>query len=203
MCVLYLAPLLALLSVGTAAPAPEDCGHLVKLLAQEDQHTIFGKWIFIEGFSNHEMFNALLRKTNSSWIEILPTSHTETVLLNQGNLIDGKCLDSSANMTFSKNIWQISQNNITATGHFLLSCPDCLVMDLNSTMDEVHIRSLYIFGKSRTLPEADLKQFQKQAECLQYPQPAQFSYDGVTEFCAEKKESSHTVESQDVKDGSQ
>ncbi|XP_029585529.1 saxitoxin and tetrodotoxin-binding protein 2 [Salmo trutta] len=203
MCVLYLAPLLALLSVGTAVPAPKDCGHLVKLLAPEDQHNVFGEWIFIEGFSDHEMFNAILRKTNSSWIEILPTSHTETVLLNQGNLIDGKCLGSSVNMTFSKNILQISQNNVTSTGRFLLSCPDCLVMDFNSTMDEVHIRSLYIFGKTRTLLEAELKQFRKQAECLQYPQPAQYSYDGVTEFCAEKKESSHIVASQDEKDGSQ
>ncbi|KAK6298911.1 hypothetical protein J4Q44_G00304210 [Coregonus suidteri] len=203
MCVLYLAPLLALLSVGTAAPAPEDCGHLVKLLAPEDQHTIFGKWIFIEGFSDHELFNAILRKTNSTWIEIFPTSHNETVLLNQGNLIDGKCLNSSVNMSFSKNSLQITQNNVTSTGHFLQTCPDCLIMHFSSTMAGVHVRSLYIFGKTRTLPESELKPFRKQAECLQYPQPAQYSYDGVTEFCAEKKESLHDVESQDEKDGSQ
>lgn len=39
------------------------------------------------------------------------------------------------------------ENNVTSTVRFLLSCPDCLVMDFNSTMDEVHIRSLYIFGR--------------------------------------------------------
>ncbi|CAB1325421.1 unnamed protein product, partial [Coregonus sp. 'balchen'] len=138
---------------------------------------IFGKWVFIKSFSDHEMFNAILRKTNSSWIEFFPTSHNKTVLLNQGNLIDGKCLNSSVNITFSKNSLQ---NIVTSTGHFLQTYPDCLLM---------HSR------KTRTLPESELKHFRKAAECLQCPQPAQ--------VCTEMKESLHVAESQDEKDGSQ
>ncbi|KAJ8015638.1 hypothetical protein DPEC_G00028180 [Dallia pectoralis] len=146
---------------------------------------MFGKWIFLEGFSDNEILNEILRMTKSSWNSILPTSHNETILLKQGNLMDGKCFNSSLKMTYSKNRFLVTENNVTSSGYLLQTCPDCLTMQFTTTMTSVNFRSLYIFGKNKTPPESDLKYFRKQAECLQYPEPAQYSYNGVSELCSE------------------
>uniref|UniRef100_A0AAY5K0S7 Apolipoprotein M n=1 Tax=Esox lucius TaxID=8010 RepID=A0AAY5K0S7_ESOLU len=200
MSVLYVFPLLVLFSVGTVEPEPQDCEDLVKPVALEDKRIIFGDWIFLEGFGNLDIVNDILRKTKSSWIQILPTSDNETALLNQGNLIDGKCLNSSVYMTFSGNSFQATHDNVSSTGRLLQTCPDCLTMQLSSVMEGQNVQCLYIFGKNRTLLESDLKYFRTQAQCLQYPQPAPYSYDGVTEFCAEENKRLYVVETQKEKE---
>ncbi|XP_010900688.1 saxitoxin and tetrodotoxin-binding protein 1 isoform X2 [Esox lucius] len=182
MSVLYVFPLLVLFSVGTVEPEPQDCEDLVKPVALEDKRIIFGDWIFLEGFGNLDIVNDILRKTKSSWIQILPTSDNETALLNQGNLI-----------------FQATHDNVSSTGRLLQTCPDCLTMQLSSVMEGQNVQCLYIFGKNRTLLESDLKYFRTQAQCLQYPQPAPYSYDGVTEFCAEENKRLYVVETQKEK----
>ncbi|KAL0974237.1 hypothetical protein UPYG_G00217520 [Umbra pygmaea] len=184
MCALFNVVLLALVSMGTADP--EDCKHLLQPLAPGNQQTIFGKWVFLEGFSDNEVVSEILRNTSSSWIQISPTSENETVLLDQRNLIEGNCMNSSANMTFSKSSFQVTHDNISITGHFLQTCTDCLaIMHSGDLMAGVHFQALYIFGKNKTLPHSDLEHFRKQAQCLKYAQPAPYSYSGVTELCSE------------------
>lgn len=66
---------------------------------------------------------------------------------------------------------------------FLQTCPDCLLM-YNYNKENTY-QMIYLLARNTTLPDSDLKTFSKQAECLQFPQPAQFHYDNNKDLCPE------------------
>uniref|UniRef100_A0A4W5RSF6 Apolipoprotein M n=1 Tax=Hucho hucho TaxID=62062 RepID=A0A4W5RSF6_9TELE len=202
MCVVYYygVALLALLAVSrvTAAPTPEppteeDCGKLVKPLPADKLNTVFGEWILIEAFSDDEGYAEKLKMGKSSKVELRATSSDKSVLFKQGNMIDDTCVNYSImNMSIVENTIQRTKDNGISKAHFLQACPDCLVMHFSNTITVAGVpirmvRSFYIFGKTGKLHESELEPIRKQAECLKFPQPAQFIYDGNEEFCPETK----------------
>jgi len=48
-----------------------------------------GKWIFLEGIADHQLFTDILMTVNSSWVEFGPSNLTlpNMVSLSQGNML--------------------------------------------------------------------------------------------------------------------
>ncbi|KAL7886227.1 hypothetical protein AOLI_G00065220 [Acnodon oligacanthus] len=186
---------LVLLTISQAADP--SCEDLTKPLVLEDDYSsIMGKWIFTEGIANHPLFTNILLTVNSSWVEFAPSSLKDTVILSQGNMLNGKCEFTTINATVKNNTFFATEKEIMSEGDFLPSCSGCLTMHFNSQINSTTINTLYLFTKAPKASEMD--QYWKQAECLGFKKEPQFSYDGVTEFCQEEKKSSskeHTNQS--------
>ncbi|KAL6479823.1 hypothetical protein MHYP_G00108560 [Metynnis hypsauchen] len=177
---------LVLLAISQAADP--SCEDLTKPLVLEDDYSsIMGKWIFTEGIANHPLFTNILLTVNSSWVEFAPSSLKETVILSQGNMLNGKCEFTTINATVKNNRFFATEKEITSVGDFLPSCSGCLTMHFNSQINSTTINTLYLFTKAPKASESEMDQYWKQAECLGYKKEPQFSYDGVTEFCQEEK----------------
>ncbi|XP_067312597.1 saxitoxin and tetrodotoxin-binding protein 1-like [Pseudorasbora parva] len=170
-----------------------DCKELITPLTLEDDNkSIMGKWIFLEGIADHDLFINILKTVNSSWIEFGPRNLTlgNTGTLRQGNMLNGKCEFSAINTVIKDNIHYSNETGILSTGKFLPSCPECLTMSFVSQFKNETIKSLYFFKRESNPTESDMDLYWKQAECLGFKREVQYSYDGVTEFCHEAKESS-------------
>ncbi|KAL7395353.1 hypothetical protein ABVT39_015006 [Epinephelus coioides] len=86
MIVLHLAcVLVSLLSFSTAALMTDDCSQLIQHLTPNELHQILGRWIIIEGFSNNELFDSILKSMESAWIKLSTTADNKTLLLDQAN----------------------------------------------------------------------------------------------------------------------
>uniref|UniRef100_A0A667YJD2 Apolipoprotein M n=1 Tax=Myripristis murdjan TaxID=586833 RepID=A0A667YJD2_9TELE len=71
--------LLAGLYLSSSAPTPEDCDPLLTPLPLDDRTKLLGRWNFIAGFTDSEMFDSILKTVNSSWINF--TSSPSTVFI--------------------------------------------------------------------------------------------------------------------------
>ncbi|KAJ8342907.1 hypothetical protein SKAU_G00328350 [Synaphobranchus kaupii] len=188
--VLTVAAVLSLLSVSAALPL--NCEDLIQPLAL-NKTEISGKWIFIQGTADHQKYNAILKTVNSSLIDVVLSSHNGTSVFRQRNMMNGKCHYSAQDMTFSNNTFHVSHENGTATSAILPACPDCLVLSLTSVDAGDIIKSLYVFGRTRKLSDAALEMYQKQVECLGFPQPS-FIYDGKQDICPDEEKPTGTGE---------
>ncbi|XP_037396301.1 saxitoxin and tetrodotoxin-binding protein 2-like [Pygocentrus nattereri] len=180
---------LVLLAISQAADP--SCKDLTKPLVLEDDYSsMMGKWIFTEGIANHPLFTNILLTVNSSWVEFAPSSLKDTVILSQGNMLNGKCEFTTINATVKNNTFFATEKEITSEGDFLPSCSGCLTMHFTSQINSTTINTLYLFTKAPKAPKSDMDQYWKQAECLGFKKEPQFSYDGVKEFCQEEKNNS-------------
>ncbi|XP_067312596.1 saxitoxin and tetrodotoxin-binding protein 1 [Pseudorasbora parva] len=162
-----------------------DCKELITpLTLEDDKKSIMGKWIFLEAIADHDFFTSTLKTVNSAWIEFGPGT------LRQGNMLNGKCEFIAINTVFKDSIYYSNENDIIAAGKFLPTCPECLTMSFVSQFKNETIKSLYFFKRESNPTESDMDLYWKQAECLGFKREVQYSYDGVTEFCYEAKESS-------------
>ncbi|KAM4629994.1 uncharacterized protein ACJ7VT_022728 [Polymixia lowei] len=179
--------LVAGLCLSSSAPAPEDCPPLVAPLPLDEPSKILGRWIFIEGFTDHKMYDTILKTVNSSWISITPStsSNNNSLILLDNDKTNGKCNMSASNLTISGNTVKFVHDTYSGVFQTLPTCPECLLLDINSTMKELDapIHSLYILARSPVLNDSDLEVFRKQAECLQFPQNPSFHYDPKQELC--------------------
>ncbi|XP_031443457.1 saxitoxin and tetrodotoxin-binding protein 1-like [Clupea harengus] len=209
MCVLTTtSTILALLALTQAAPV---CEELVKPLHVEDLTPMMGRWWFLSGFCDHQVFTDILKVVNSSWITLTPSGQTGSLIMSQGNMLNGKCVDfTSANMTLKSSVVHVNQmfdgQKVTTEMIILPSGSDYLTLKLKFKMEEITIRSLYLFGRSGKLSDTEQKAFQTQAECLGYSGPAPYTYNGVTELCDQEKEKlicEPLVKTQEIKDVTQ
>ncbi|XP_071386516.1 saxitoxin and tetrodotoxin-binding protein 2-like [Centroberyx affinis] len=156
--------LIAGLYLSSSAPTPEDCQRLLTPLPLDDLTKIHGRWNFIEGFTDHQMFESILKMVDSFSMTVSsPPSSNNILTINQQIMIRLLSLDEKDNSTFQ----------------ILPNCADCLVFSINTTVKDVdaQIHTLYILGRSSVLEESDLKTFRQQAECLGFSQPPNFHYD--------------------------
>ncbi|XP_018601738.2 uncharacterized protein LOC108930807 [Scleropages formosus] len=199
MCLLLATAVLTLLSTSFAGPL--HCEDSVKQLFLKDLNSIKGKWIFISGTTTHQKYASILQVVNSSWVEFSPTSQNEICIFNQGNMINGTCHYSSANLTFLNSTFTVTHENATSTGILLHTCPDCLLMSFITLDNGEMIQSFYILGRAKKLSISDLEAFNRQAKCLGFPE-APFMYDGETEMCPPTQEHATTENPAKVKDES-
>ncbi|XP_065098868.1 saxitoxin and tetrodotoxin-binding protein 2 [Paramisgurnus dabryanus] len=183
-CWVFMVALLLSLFSATQATA-SNCEELTKpLILKHDNKSIMGKWIFLEGIADHLLFTNILKTVNSSWIEFRPSAFENTVILSQGNMLNGKCEFKTINSTVKDGSIYATHNETSTEGKFLPSCSDCITMSFISSFKNETIKSLYFFKKDNKPNEFDLAMYWKQAECLGFRRESQYSYDGVTEFCS-------------------
>ncbi|XP_073676879.1 saxitoxin and tetrodotoxin-binding protein 2-like [Garra rufa] len=184
--------LTALLSLFSLSQASlPDCKELITPLTLEDDNkSIMGKWIVLEGVADHLLFINILKTVNSSWMEFGPSTLPKTLTLNHGNMLKGKCEVVTINATVKESTLYTSTNGTVSEGKFLPSCPDCLTMNFISQFRNDTIKTLYLFKRENNRTESDMDTYWKQAECLGLKREKQYSYDGVTELCHVVKDSS-------------
>ncbi|KAM9839064.1 uncharacterized protein ACBR49_017730 [Aulostomus maculatus] len=190
------------LCLGSSAPTPEECQQLVTPLSLADPSMLYGRMNFIMGYADDEVFKAILKLTDSSWIETMPSADGEVQMIER-NKINGTCIRATVNVTISDNRGTTSLTNVTSSFHALPACDDCLVLSINCTVknllnllkmmkikptaeaDEVNAQVIYLFAKKETLKDSDLEQFKKQAACLGFSGDPNFHYDPKKGFCGE------------------
>uniref|UniRef100_A0A8C6MDK9 Uncharacterized protein n=1 Tax=Nothobranchius furzeri TaxID=105023 RepID=A0A8C6MDK9_NOTFU len=187
--------LFASLFLCSSAPTPEECNQLVKPLSFADPSVMIGRMHFIAGYTNHKVSKAILKITDSSWVNIKasPSSNTQ-VLMIQEDKLGGVCLGSTVRVTIDGDTARASVPNMNSVFHVLPSCNGCLLVSINSTArhvkeflkimkiketfedDELHVQSLYLLSREFTLTDSDLEHFKKQASCLGFSGEPDFRY---------------------------
>ncbi|XP_062332813.1 saxitoxin and tetrodotoxin-binding protein 2-like [Osmerus eperlanus] len=189
MMVLYGAALLAVLvECGQTAPTPEECEDLVKPLEESEFYKISGRWILLEAYCDYKTAGETLLETNSTWSDFLPAADNKTFILQQGIMHEETCVFYSVNMTVVNNTLVANNGNDTNIASFLQTCPECLIIHDNVTSRGKLVQYLLVYGNTSKLPDPVLETIRKQAECLKFQQPPQFTYDGVAELCTQKTE---------------
>ncbi|KAJ8410125.1 hypothetical protein AAFF_G00211660 [Aldrovandia affinis] len=84
MYLLSAAAVLSLLSVSTAIA--QQCEDLIQPLVLDNVSPLLGKWIFLVGSSDYQRYAAMLKMLNSSWMDIVMSSHNDTVVINQATM---------------------------------------------------------------------------------------------------------------------
>ncbi|XP_070778314.1 saxitoxin and tetrodotoxin-binding protein 1-like [Enoplosus armatus] len=197
------------LFLSSSALTPEECQPLITPLSLVDPSMMYGRTNFIMGYTDNDVFNTMLKSTESSWMKITPIGPKE-LLMSQMNKINGTCFASKANATIDGNTATTSLINITSTFHILPSCEGCLIFSINSTArnfdkwldlmkfnsavkEEFTARTLYLMGSNSTLTDSDLERFKQQASCLGFSREPDFHYDPKKGFCVEGEGSRMSV----------
>ncbi|XP_040908738.1 uncharacterized protein LOC121191591 [Toxotes jaculatrix] len=185
-----------------SALTPEECQRSVTPLSLADPQMMLGRWNFLVGYTDHEVFNEILKITDSSWLTISasPFSTTELVM-SEENKIGGKCFGAMVNVTIDGNTAITSLANVTSVSRLLPSCDGCLVFSINSTArniekflnfmnvscavteDSFTVQSLYLMGRESAVKDSDLEHFKQQASCLGFSREPDFLYDPEKGFC--------------------
>ncbi|XP_029919663.1 uncharacterized protein LOC115367851 [Myripristis murdjan] len=180
--------LLAGLYLSSSAPTPEDCDPLLTPLPLDDRTKLLGRWNFMAGVTDHELFASVLRKIESYRLTITASpSESNTLLMSTDSMVNDRCISSEANLTIVGNVIEADHDNSSHTFRVLPSCDDCLVFSINTTFPkDIQVNTLYLFARSEVVedPElkafqqdSELKTFQQQAECLNISVPMTFRYD--------------------------
>ncbi|XP_034752226.1 uncharacterized protein LOC117959285 isoform X2 [Etheostoma cragini] len=188
----------------SAALTAEECQPLVKPLPLIEPSTMYGRWITIAGYVDGEGFNAILKATESAWVNVTQSpSSPNAIVTHEKDKINGTCVDFGVNVTIEGNTGFGSlMDMIHSKFHFLPSCEGCSVMSVNTTArnldkifqqlnfnmdvtgEEIHVRALYLIGKESTLKDSDLEHFKQQASCLGFSREPDFLYDPKHGLCA-------------------
>ncbi|KAG9272249.1 saxitoxin and tetrodotoxin-binding protein 2-like [Astyanax mexicanus] len=176
---------LAFLSLlGLNQAAGPNCEGLTKPLdLKDDYSSIMGRWIFTEGIADHDLFTNILKTVSSSWVAFSPGSSKDTVILTQGNKLNGTCEFQMDNTTIKNSTIYVTEKEIPTEGNLIPSCPECLAFSFTSQVKNETVKSLYFFTRSPKVSESEKDLYWKQAACLGFRTEPQYSYDGVTEFC--------------------
>ncbi|KAJ8363650.1 hypothetical protein SKAU_G00124810 [Synaphobranchus kaupii] len=197
---LYIAAVLSLLSVSSAAPL--QCEDLLQPLVLEDISPILGKWAVVEATVDSTRFDALAKIVNGSWMETVPTHHKDTAFVKKAHMINGVCLYETTNVTISNNVLQFDMEvNVTgnSTATLLQTCADCLVLNGHAFYDGLEIRTLHLFGRTGVkLSDSDRETYRRQVECLALPK-SKLHYEDQQELCADKTKNIHAEESSEGK----
>ncbi|CAJ1084232.1 uncharacterized protein LOC110002072 [Xyrichtys novacula] len=190
--------------LSSSAMSPEECQPLVTPLSLADPSPMFGKMHFLMGFVENEVFNAILKVTDSSWVNISQSSASPNeLLMTEGNKLNGTCISSKFTMTLEEDMAKIKTANLSCTFYSLPSCEGCLALNMNSSVvglkdlldmmkiespteaDEVHTHAFYLLARNTTVDASDLEHFKKQAECLGFKGEPNYQFDPKNDFCEE------------------
>ncbi|XP_033492782.1 uncharacterized protein LOC117263354 isoform X3 [Epinephelus lanceolatus] len=191
------------LFLSTSALSPEECQLLVTPLSLADRSMLYGRWNFIVGYTDSDAFNAILKVTESSWMNVNASSSPDEDVVSQEEKLNGTCLAASVNVAYDDNIATTSISNITSKFHVLPSIDGCMIMNINTTArdldkllhvlniegevtgDEINLRALYLMCRVSTLTDSEMEYFKKQASCLGFSREPDFLYDHKNGYCAE------------------
>ncbi|KAI4795573.1 hypothetical protein KUCAC02_029797 [Chaenocephalus aceratus] len=187
------------------ALTPEECQPLMTPLSLADPSMMYNRSNFLVGYSTSAVFGTILKQMESSWWNVSPSPFDPTgVVLVHYDKLNGVCMSTTANITIESDTASVLVKNFfSSTFHLLPACDGCLVLSMNTTVqnmdtmlkllklniavaeEEVNLRSLYLLGRETTLKDSDFEDFKKQASCLGFSGEPQFIYDSKNGFCAE------------------
>uniref|UniRef100_UPI0037E8A229 uncharacterized protein n=1 Tax=Semicossyphus pulcher TaxID=241346 RepID=UPI0037E8A229 len=192
------------LFLSSSAMTPEECKPLITPLSMADPSSMFGRVNFIMGYNDNEIFNDILKITQSSWMDMsLSLSNPDEVVMAQENRINGTCIVTTASATIDGDTAKVSLVNVTSTFQSLPTCEGCLALSINSTSINIskllHVMNLsstsvgpqftsfavYLMANTSTVQDSDLEHFKKQASCLGFTGEPGFHYDPKNGFCEE------------------
>uniref|UniRef100_A0A8D3C4P6 Apolipoprotein M n=1 Tax=Scophthalmus maximus TaxID=52904 RepID=A0A8D3C4P6_SCOMX len=167
----------------SAASAP-DCKDLVKPFVPDDPKLVFGKWVYVMGAGDPEPYHKALESLRSSWIDVSPTSDSQTVTL-LSLFGSDRCIFGEVNATvsglattFRSNRSSVKENLSEHKGHILRTCSDCLLWTDTFRNRDVAGRFILQFTRSGQMDPQNVDIFKKQAGCLSFPENFH-SYDGI------------------------
>nr|XP_043909020.1 uncharacterized protein LOC122786636 [Solea senegalensis] len=196
------------LFVSCSALTHEECQPLLTPVSLHGHATLLGRLNTLVGYSDDKLFVEILKKTESSWLNITSsTSDTNMLEMFEENNINGKCFSAQNNLTIDGNTVTAHYANITTLFHVLPSSDSVVAFSANSTItgdidvllnffnittttkqEEGAIHSLYLMGRETTAAnDSDLEHFKKQAKCLGFDHEPVFIYDSNKGFCAKDK----------------
>ncbi|XP_032395341.1 uncharacterized protein LOC116704168 isoform X3 [Etheostoma spectabile] len=106
--------LVAGLFLSTSALTPEECQPLVKPLPLIEPSMMYGRWITIAGYVDGEGFNAILKATESTWVNVTQSpSSPNVVVTHEKDKINGTCVDFAVNVTIDGNTGSGSRKEST------------------------------------------------------------------------------------------
>ncbi|KAK5933081.1 hypothetical protein CgunFtcFv8_004737 [Champsocephalus gunnari] len=166
---------------------------------------MYNRSYLLVGYSTSATFAAILKQMESSWWNISPSPFDPTgVVIFHVDKLNGVCLSTTANITIESDTASTSVRNFfSSTFHLLPGCDGCLVLIMNTTVqnmdtmvkllklniavaaEEVNLRTLYLLGREATLKDSDFEDFKKQASCLGFSGEPQFIYDSKNGVCTE------------------
>ncbi|XP_078032211.1 uncharacterized protein LOC117263354 isoform X4 [Epinephelus lanceolatus] len=103
------------LFLSTSALTPEECQPLVTPLSLADRSILYGRWNFIVGYTDSDAFNAILKVTESSWMNVNASSSPDEDVVSQEEKLNGTCLAASVNVAYDDNIATTSSRVSTLT----------------------------------------------------------------------------------------
>ncbi|XP_074469161.1 uncharacterized protein LOC141754159 [Sebastes fasciatus] len=196
--------LVAGLFLSSSALTPEECQPLVTPLSLADPSMMYGRWSVIMGYNDLEEFNAILKITESAWMNISTSpSSPNGAVITQEEKMNGTCFGYNVNVTIDGNTLSVKFANISSVTHLLPTCDGCLLFNIHSTArnvdkvlqmmninsevtgEEVKFHALYLMARESTLKDSDMEHFKKQASCLGFSREPDFLYDPKNGFCAE------------------
>ncbi|XP_059205486.1 uncharacterized protein LOC131984614 [Centropristis striata] len=193
--------LVAALFLSSSALTPDECKPLLTPLSLDNVSTMYGRWNFHMGFIDNEAFRAILKVTESSWMNI--TLSDDKTFVTQQEKLNGTCLATKVEVHINGDTVTISVPNITSHFHLIPGCDGCMVMNIkntarnlgslvqklhlnaNVTDEELHFPALYLMARESSLQDSDLERFKQQASCLGFSGEPDYHYDPKNEFCAE------------------
>ncbi|KAF1377252.1 hypothetical protein PFLUV_G00198750 [Perca fluviatilis] len=196
--------LVAGLFLSSLALTPEECQPLVKPLLLIEPSMMYGRWSTLAGYVDGDGFNALLKATESVWVNVTQSpSSPNVVVLSEKDKINGTCVDLAVNVTIDGNTASGSVGDMVFSEfHLLPSCDGCFILSVNTTIknltmllqqlnfnmdvtgEEVNVRAIYLIGREFTLKDSELEHFKQQASCLGFSREPDFIYDPKNGFCA-------------------
>ncbi|XP_041664231.1 uncharacterized protein LOC121523405 [Cheilinus undulatus] len=195
-----------LLAVGlflrSSALAADECESLLKPLTLDDPSVLHGKMHFIMGYTDGDLFKAILKTTTSSWVEISQApSDSSVLLMSQGNLMNGTCSGSDVTVTIQSGTARAQMGDTISHFQSLQTCDGCLVFNINTTVRNLNryltqvnlggikeeesdnTRSLYLMANETTVQDSVLEHFKKQASCLGFTGEPDFHHKPENRFC--------------------
>uniref|UniRef100_A0A3Q1I966 Apolipoprotein M n=1 Tax=Anabas testudineus TaxID=64144 RepID=A0A3Q1I966_ANATE len=189
------------LFLSSSALTPDECQPLVNPLSLADRSMMSGRFIFIAGYVNHELYRTMIKKTDSCWFTISPSpSNPDQIIFTQKNRVNGTCISSTTNVTIDGNTVKGSFANVSVVFHMLPSCDGCLLLSITSTATNIHPQLLQLMNVNRVeeeisghtlylletkVKDSDLEHFKQQASCLGFSGEPDFHYDPKKEICRE------------------
>ncbi|XP_078032209.1 uncharacterized protein LOC117263489 isoform X1 [Epinephelus lanceolatus] len=116
------------LFLSTSALTPEECQPLVTPLSLADRSVMYGRTNLIAGYSDGEVFNNILKLTESCWINLSPSSSADRDVMSEENKINGTCVSTTINVTIDSNTMTMSLNTVTLCNRLDLQVNPSLIL---------------------------------------------------------------------------
>ncbi|KAK1886956.1 HPr kinase/phosphorylase [Dissostichus eleginoides] len=190
-CVHVAVAVLSLLSAGQSAPV-SSCETLIHPIEVNGREQLLGKWTPIAectDFSSAKLLTNMLMA--SERLDITAANESDTINVIQSQKMLGRCYTFTTQMTLVNSTLSLAQPFPSSVVSLRTGCPDCLILSWKFTIGGQTYRALELLSRRNTVTADELKEFMRQAECLNLPPPTILHQE--TGFCPDDSPSIETA----------